>query len=189
MGRECEPERGEPRLRAARRGVSVETRPPARSLASSALGLEPGGDWRASESGSLSCQKRGRAVARGTRVGNGQQRTRLAASSMAAAVPASGSRQAVRGRGGSAARAASEGASHGRGGEGAAGSVSDRRRGGLGVQLAAASSGAMRRGKRERTRRVPACLTTRSPRRAFTQRERKNFFSGKIFESPFTVVR
>ena len=45
-------------------GVSVETRPPARSLASSALGLEPGGDWRASESGSLSCQKRGRAVAR-----------------------------------------------------------------------------------------------------------------------------
>ena len=28
-------------------GVSVETRPPARSLASSALGLEPGGDWRA----------------------------------------------------------------------------------------------------------------------------------------------
>ena len=40
--------------------------------------------------------------------------------------------------GGAAARAASEGASHGRGGEGAAGSVSNRRRGGLGVQLAAA---------------------------------------------------
>ena len=43
--------------------------------------------------------------------------------------------------GGAAARAASEGASHGRGGEGAAGSVSNRRRGGLGVQLAAAKFG------------------------------------------------
>ena len=40
--------------------------------------------------------------------------------------------------GGTAARAASEGASHGGGGEGAAGSVSNRRRGGLGVLLAAA---------------------------------------------------
>ena len=42
-------------------GVSVETRPPARSLASSALGLDCG---ECGESGSLSCQKRGRAVAR-----------------------------------------------------------------------------------------------------------------------------
>eukprot|EP00315_Gephyrocapsa_oceanica_P031678 CAMPEP_0185415660 /NCGR_PEP_ID=MMETSP1365-20130426/6666_1 /TAXON_ID=38817 /ORGANISM="Gephyrocapsa oceanica, Strain RCC1303" /LENGTH=94 /DNA_ID=CAMNT_0028018785 /DNA_START=55 /DNA_END=340 /DNA_ORIENTATION=- len=41
---------------------------------------------------------------------------------------------------GAAARAANEGASHGRGGEGAAGSVSNRRRGGLGVQLAAAEA-------------------------------------------------
>ena len=48
-------------------------------------------------------------------------------------------RQAVRGReGGTAARATSDGASRGGGGEGAAGSVSNRRRGGLGVQLAAA---------------------------------------------------
>ena len=40
--------------------------------------------------------------------------------------------------GGTAARAASEGASRGGGGEEAADSVSNRRRGGLGVQLAAA---------------------------------------------------
>ena len=56
---------------------------------------------------------------------------------------ASGSGQALRGpkgvqpEGGAAARAASDGASRGGGGEGAAG-VSNRRRGGLGVQLAAA---------------------------------------------------
>ena len=73
--------------------------------------------------------------------------------------------------GGAAARVASEGASRGEGGEGAAGSVSNRRRGGLGVLLAAAKSGAMRRGKRERTRKVLALpCDSLSPRRAFTQR-------------------
>ena len=41
-------------------------------------------------------------------------------------------------RAGVGRRCEAEGASHGRGGEGAAGSVSNRRRGGLGVQLAAA---------------------------------------------------
>jgi len=45
--------------------------------------------------------------------------------------------EAIWGTAARAARATSEGASRGGGGEGAAGSVSDRRRGGLGVQLAA----------------------------------------------------
>jgi len=42
-----QPERVELRLRTARRGVSVETRPPARAVCRvhGALGLEPGGDW------------------------------------------------------------------------------------------------------------------------------------------------
>ena len=41
-----QPERLELRLRTARRGVSVETRPPARAVCRvhGALGLEPGGD-------------------------------------------------------------------------------------------------------------------------------------------------
>ena len=96
--------------RAAPTGITLrrERRDEAAGALSRVLGARTGAGRRlaSSESESLSLAVREGGRSDGTRVGNGQQRTRLVASSMAVVAPASGSGQAVRGRGGTAARVA-----------------------------------------------------------------------------------
>jgi len=124
-----QPERLELRLRTARRGVSVETRPPARAVCRvhGALGLEPAATGE--RAGWPGDRKGGPARARagqGWRMGSSGRVSRLHDGS--GREGAGGARL----RGGRS-RSASEGASLGGSGAGTAGSVGDRRRGDPGV--------------------------------------------------------
>ena len=93
-----EPERAEPRLRAARRGVSVETRPPARAVCRVHGARTGAGRRLASKRAAAGRQIPGRAVRRGwlARDKGGEWAAADASRGHAMAVPAGGRVQAVR---------------------------------------------------------------------------------------------